>query len=323
MGLLSDILEQVASSEPSEVLIATERPLTLVHSQGTESIDGLVTDHEVYEALSELLSPEQQAELVIGRRVELEVSSGDDRWRVVAETGTDTISIRAQPAIDRDGLDADEVVVIFPTDVWATSDVRDEIGDIDVEVIIEVEDIDDAATRRHSAVPIARKGRSARRSRPHAMAHPNGTPLRGLGKGGTKGGPMHDPQELAASVKPGTLCFLHWGQGLGAAVGRAIHRSVLIVDEAATRKSVHEELLALEQGAVVVVAVEDPSAWLAWILRRVEEGMRVLIETRATSQEGARRVLLGVDATARAEAWLDALRVTSAALRDGRWSVVA
>ncbi len=58
MGLLSDILEQVASSEPSEVLIATERPLTLVHSEGTESIDGLVTDHEVYGALSELLSPE-------------------------------------------------------------------------------------------------------------------------------------------------------------------------------------------------------------------------------------------------------------------------
>lgn len=307
MGLLSDLLEQVASSEPSEVLIATERPLTLVHSQGTESIDGLVTDHEVYEALSELLSPEQQAELAVGRRVELDLSSGDERWRVVAETGTDTISIRAQPAIDRDGLDADEVVVIFPTDVWATSDVRDEIGDIDVEVIIEVEDIDDAATRRHTAVPIKRSSRSARRSRPHLR----------------KGGPMHDPRELAASVTPGTLCFLHWGQGLGAAIARALHRSVLIVDEAATVKSVHVDLLALEEGAVVVVAVEDPSRWLSWILRRVEEGMRVLIETRATTQEGARRVLLGVDGTARAEAWLDALRVTSAAIRDGRWSVVA
>jgi len=307
MGLLSDLLEQVASSEPSEVLIATERPLTLVHSEGTESIDGLVTDHEVYEALSELLSPEQQAELAVGRRVELDLSSGDDRWRVVAETGTDTISIRAQPAIDRDGLDADEVVVIFPTDVWATSDVRDEIGDIEVEVIIEVEDIDDAATRRHSAVPIKRSSRSSRRSRPQLRT----------------GGPMHDPRELAASVIPGTLCFLHWGQGLGAAIGAALHRSVLIVDEAATMKSVHAGLLALEEGAVVVLAVEDPSRWLAWILRRVEEGMRVLIETRATSQEGARRMLLGVDATARAEAWLEALRVTSAALRDGRWSVVA
>jgi hypothetical protein len=98
---------------------------------------------------------------------------------------------------------------------------------------------------------------------------------------------------------------------------------VLIVDEAATVKSVHVDLLALEEGAVVVVAVEDPSRWLPWILRRVEEGMRVLIETRATTQDGARRVLLGVDATARAEAWLDALRVTSAAIRDGRWSVVA
>jgi hypothetical protein len=315
MGLLSDILEQVASSEPSEVLIATERPLTLVHSEGTESIDGLVTDHEVYEALSELLSPEQQAELAVGRRVELDLSSGDDRWRVVAETGTDTISIRAQPAIDRDGLGADEVVVIFPTDVWATSDVRDEIGDIDeIEVIIEVEDIDDAATRRHTAVPLTRPNRSSRKSQPQ---------LRRLGNGATKGGPMHDPWELAASVVPGTLCFLHWGQGFGAVIARALHRSVLIVDESATAKSVRGDLLALEEGAVVVLAVEDPSRWLAWILRRVEEGMRVLIETRATTQEGARRVLLGVDATPRAEAWLESLRVTSAALRDGRWSVVA
>jgi len=310
MGLLSDLLEQVASSEPSEVLIATERPLTLVHSEGTESIDGLVTDHEVYEALSELLSPDQQAELAVRRRVELDLVFGDDRWWVVAETGTDTISIRAQPAIDRDGLDADEVVVIFPTDVWATSDVRDEIGeidDIDVEVIIEVEDIDDAETSRNTAVPIKRTTPSAWRSRPQLR----------------KGGPMHDPRELAASVTPGTLCFLHWGQGLGAAIGAAIHRSVLIVDEAATMRSVHAELVALEEGAVVVLAVEDPSRWLAWILRRVEEGMRVLIETRATSQEGARRMLLGVDATPRAEAWLEALRVTSAAFRDGRWSVVA
>ena len=66
MGLLSELLEQVAAREPSEVLIATERPLTLVHARGTESIGGLVSDQEVYDALSELLSPEQQAQLADG-----------------------------------------------------------------------------------------------------------------------------------------------------------------------------------------------------------------------------------------------------------------
>ncbi len=308
MGLLSDLLEQVVSSEPSEVLIATERPLTLVHSKGTESIDGLVTDRQVYEALGEILSPEQQAELAVGRRVEIDLSAGGEQWRVVAETGTDTISIRAQPAIDRDGLGADEVIVIFPTDVWATNDVRDEIGEIDdIEVIIEVEDLDDTATRMHP-VPLKRGGLPQ---------------IRGLGAGATRGAALHDPSEFAASVAPGSLCFLPSGQGLGDTIARALQRSVLVIDEAATTTSVHRDLWTLEEGAVIVLAIEDPSRWLPWILRRVEEGMRVLIETRATSQEGARRVLLGVDASARAEAWLDALPISSAALLNGRWSVVA
>ncbi len=311
MGLLSDLLEQVGSSEPSEVLIATERPLTLVHSKGTESIDGLVTDRDVYEALGEILSPEQQAELAVGRRVEIDLGVGDERWRVVAETGTDTISIRAQPAIDRDGLGADEVIVIFPTDVWATPDVRDELGeidDLDVEVIIEVEDFEETTTTRHPTLPRRRGGLPQ---------------VRGLGAGAAKGASLHDPCEFAASVAPGSLCFLPSGQGLGDTIAKALQRSVLVIDEAATARSVHSTLWSLEEGAVIVLAIEDPSRWLAWILRRVEEGMRVLIETRATSQEGARRVLLGVDATARAEAWLNALPISSAALLNGRWSVVA
>ncbi|MEZ4381401.1 MAG: hypothetical protein R3A79_08625 [Nannocystaceae bacterium] len=313
MGLLSDLLEQVASSEPSEVLIATERPLTLVHAEGTESIDGLVTDHDVYEALSELLGPEQQAELAVGRRVELDLTAGDERWRVVAETGTDTISIRAQPAIDRDGLDADEVVVIFPTDAWATADVREDVADFELEVDIEVEEIDDAATRRHATLPLRRAGRRP----PPIRRGPRS------GRNARTADPRRDARELAASLVPGSLCFLHWGQGLGATIARALHQSVLMVDESASEESVRDDLWALEEGAVVVIAVEDPSPWLPWILRRVEEGMRVVLETRATTHEGARRILLGVDASPRAEAWLGAVRMTSAALRDGRWSVVA
>ncbi|TPV95519.1 MAG: hypothetical protein B7733_09710 [Myxococcales bacterium FL481] len=54
----------------------------------------------------------------------------------------------------------------------------------------------------------------------------------------------------------------------------------------------------------VVVRDEDPSRWLGFCLRRLEEGFRVLVTTRARTSAGAVRVLLGLDATARAEAWL-------------------
>ena len=54
----------------------------------------------------------------------------------------------------------------------------------------------------------------------------------------------------------------------------------------------------------IIVRVEDPAAHLGWTLRRLEEGYRVLVETRATSIDGARRMLLGVDAGPRADAWL-------------------
>ena len=56
----------------------------------------------------------------------------------------------------------------------------------------------------------------------------------------------------------------------------------------------------------VIMTVDDPSPHLGWILRRLEEGSRVLVESRATTPAGARRVLLGITAHERAETWLDA-----------------
>jgi len=61
----------------------------------------------------------------------------------------------------------------------------------------------------------------------------------------------------------------------------------------------------LGPGSIVIVKREDPSVLLGWILRRLEQGCRVFLDTRARSPEGARRILLGTSASARAEAWLD------------------
>lgn len=289
MGLLAEILTRVAADEPSEVLVATERPLTLVCGNDMRMLAG-VADDDVFSALGELLTPSQQAELIVARRVDFELVIGERAWRVTAETATDEIIIRAQPQRSADGLGADEVVVIFP-DAWA-SETRGE----DIDVDIEVEEV---------SAPIKLPARRAR----------------GRGRGGRKG--ATSGRQLLDTVSRGTVCFLHWGVGLGASVAREMHRSVLVIGEGETPLSVAGALASLEEDGVVVVAVEDPSPWLAWVLRRAEEGRRVLVETRATSHEGARRILLGVDASARAEAWLDALHVASVELRDGRWSVVA
>ncbi|MEZ4454371.1 MAG: hypothetical protein R3B09_33275 [Nannocystaceae bacterium] len=40
MGLLPELLNRVEYAAPTEVLLATERPLTLIHARGTQSLEG-------------------------------------------------------------------------------------------------------------------------------------------------------------------------------------------------------------------------------------------------------------------------------------------
>lgn len=55
-----------------------------------------------------------------------------------------------------------------------------------------------------------------------------------------------------------------------------------------------------------LVRLEDPSRVLAWLLRRLEEGARVVVETRSRTGAGARRTFLGTEATPHVTQWLDA-----------------
>lgn len=59
-------------------------------------------------------------------------------------------------------------------------------------------------------------------------------------------------------------------------------------------------------GRAYLVRLEDPSRCLGWLLRRLEEGARILVETRSRTAAGARRSLLGLEATPHVVAWLDA-----------------
>jgi hypothetical protein len=109
--------------------------------------------------------------------------------------------------------------------------------------------------------------------------------------------------ELAASIGEGTLVYV--GPGLIDTLAQSFAAPSLTVDDSMDADEAWARIRGLPVGAIVIIRREDPSSMLGWILRRLEEGYRVFVETRARTVEGARRILLGVSATDRAERWLD------------------
>ena len=133
-----------------------------------------------------------------------------------------------------------------------------------------------------------------------------------------------DMAELLAAFEPGSLALLLRAGGQAEVVAAALELPSLTLGDSDVPAQANARLPELgEQGGVLIVRAEDPSPWLAWLLRRVEEGRRVIVETDALTPAGARRILLGVGATTRAELWLDEVRVLSATVADGRWQLLS
>lgn len=139
-----------------------------------------------------------------------------------------------------------------------------------------------------------------------------------------------DAGDLVAALTPGTLGLLlrpaearRSGEADPiAALLAGLELTLLELTEDDLPGDANRRLPEIGAGGAIVLRVEDPSPWLGWLLRRVEEGHRVLVETAATTADGARRILLGVAAGPRAEAWLDAVRVIRASVEDGRWTLL-
>ncbi|HEY0136382.1 MAG TPA: hypothetical protein VGB85_20000, partial [Nannocystis sp.] len=146
-----------------------------------------------------------------------------------------------------------------------------------------------------------------------------------------------DMAELLAAFEPGSLALLLRAPGQAEALAAALELPSLTLGESDTPAQASARLGELGHhgqhghhghhghgnGGVLIVRAEDPSPWLAWLLRRVEEGRRVIVETDALTPAGARRILLGVGATPRAELWLDAVRVLSATVSEDRWILLS
>jgi hypothetical protein len=178
-----------------------------------------------------------------------------------------------------------------------------------------------ATTRREMAARLAHA--ATRRDLP-SSAGPEAETHRELPSAGVEVGthrelPSAGPSRLAATelFGEGVLVYVR-EPGLAEVVAESFSSPTVSVDEEFTPAEAWARVRGLPPGTVVIVRCrEDPSAMLGWILRRLEEGYRVLLETRARTPEGARRTLLGVGASERAERWLDGLRALTLEPGDG------
>ncbi|MFV8755939.1 hypothetical protein ACNOYE_35760 [Nannocystaceae bacterium ST9] len=110
---------------------------------------------------------------------------------------------------------------------------------------------------------------------------------------------------LAADIAEGTLVYL-LENGLAEQLANALQAPTAVLDDEVDPNKLWSRVRTLAPGSILIIKREDPSALLGWILRRLEEGYRVFLDTRARTPEGARRILLGTAASERAEAWLAA-----------------
>jgi hypothetical protein len=125
------------------------------------------------------------------------------------------------------------------------------------------------------------------------------------------------PGSLVDELALGSVCFV-LGGGAVAFLGTS---GVLVYVEGDDPKHAAEDTQGRAPGSWIVLAVDDPSPWLGWILRRLEEGHRVLVDTHARSPEGARRTLLGLNSGPRAEPWLAAHAECALLEESGVWQL--
>ncbi len=105
-----------------------------------------------------------------------------------------------------------------------------------------------------------------------------------------------DLSRIAPKIVAGAFVFVR-GDGLAKGLAELFSGIPVIVRSQGDLVGMHPE-------RCFVIQAEDPSPFLGWMLRRVEEGSRVVVDTQASTGAGAERILLGINATQAAQSWL-------------------
>ncbi len=290
MSLLSQLLQRALVNRPARVIVEADRPVVIVGEHGSRTQGKAITGEVLFDALFEVLSGEQQAELVVGKTVAFQLSTGPRTWDIETRTARHEMSIHARllPRIVEDveleGLEDD-------------ADARP-VGLADEEFDVDFSESDGGrlAVERTEVARAGLAGRSGARGR-------------------------RERERLLAALCPGSLAFSSSSvQQTRQLIDEVGLQAMLIQDGDEPRRQ-WNLIQQLPPESALIVDCDDPSRFLPLLLRRLEEGFRVVVHTRARTIEGARRILLGVSATARAEAWLGQMRIASIELVQGRWSV--
>lgn len=341
MPSLLQVLHDATGHGATEIVLEPGRTPTVRTSAGVETMPLALTEGELFDALGGVLGPDQQAELAVGNVVDFQVHEGLVRWHLTAHAGADGIVVRG-----RTGAAVGVAELGVPLDLPPLPR-----GDGDGQAVT----IPAAPPRRHrdtawdlpsvmstppptpsGSLPdwLVSAGASseatgagvriepdppdfALRRRP-----PTGEPPATLGDALEIGLPPFgslrttDPfAAIASELGEAGLCLVR-GHGNGERLARVLGAYALILDPS---EALGRRLDA--HVAAFVIRLEDPSELLAWSLRRVEEGSRVIVECGARTLAGALRVLLGVQHGPHAETWLASVPTFWVADDHGTWTI--
>lgn len=361
---LPQVLHEAQRHAVVEIAIEPGEPVTFHGEQGVLVLGEALGEGEISEALSQVLAPEQQADLAVASVVEFHVP-GFAEWTFVAETSTDGVVIRGRiregdtpqeygapldlPPLepfeyersseiprsssvlrqagpgetrwDVGAVTGDEAAVVtseverVPTGSLEDPTLASTMAQVHrVEPEVEADELSlpplgqSADAEDNGVIDFALVGRTAPTTDVPSVLDDNETTAPRI---------TPEPEEPSEPRGDGTLSLhvvaLNAGtvvhlQGMGAGT-RLLKRysgSHTVIEGENLDEVLGRPLEEIPLGEAYLVRLEDPGACLPWLLRRLEEGSCVIVETRARTLAGARRCLLGAAPSLHVARWLDA-----------------
>lgn len=315
MPSLLQVLHDATGYGANEIVLEPDRPPTLRTPVGIETLGASLLESDLFDALTGVLAPDQQAELAMGAVVEFQLHDGLVRWQLTAQAGAQGVVVRGRPAgggsnvIERGTpLELPPLPSSLPeTPNAMPQPVRRRDTAWDLPSVVSAVTPSATPDWLVEATPTAMAAQSREAEPDFAFRRrpPTGEPPARLEDALDLDGVVVDRNdpflEIAKCVVEGTLCLVR-GHGIGERIARHLGSYALVVEAA--------EVVGRRLDPAVtsfVIRLEDPSELLGWILRRIEEGARVLVEVASRTADGGRRVLLGVHHSSSGAAWIDAV----------------
>jgi hypothetical protein len=338
MPSLQQVLHEASQRGASEVTLESDQHPMVKTEAGSVTVGDPLSQSELFDALAVVLGPDQQAELALGNIVSFAVEAAGQHWSLVAEPTAESIVVRGRTdgasspeaetfpspgrALDLPKLDAVEPdrqtvpatgkSILRPTKRRTQWDV----GVLDTPVAPPraptpppskpswSRQLADGGDTSDFEIRTPTGEQPANLVDAHDLVDPAARPTAEPARAPSGEVEVRSSLEaFASSVAAGTLCLV---QGLGQAqvLANALAGGDYALIDDPDPNGVMRAAAELESGGRFAVCLEDPSVALGWILRRLEEGARVVVESRARTAPGARRILLGLAASDRAEGWL-------------------